>query len=60
MQNPKKELLVIAIIVGDLKTKIIGYYHYDLMIDTHYVCDYKDLKRYEVYEYSITLNNKIK
>lgn len=55
MQNPKIELLVRAIVVGDLKTEVIGYYHYDISTDTHYVCDYKNLKRYEVYEYSITL-----
>jgi hypothetical protein len=58
MNNPKTQLLVKGVIVGDIKLQITGYYHYDNIIDKHFICDERLCKRYEIYPETVKLINQ--
>jgi len=55
MNNPKERLLVTATIVGDMEAKIIGYYHWDSVINKHFVVTMHGCIRHEVIESSVKL-----
>jgi len=55
MNNPRRELLVTATIVGDAKAKILGYYHYDSVINKHFVVTEHGCIRHEVIESTVKL-----
>jgi hypothetical protein len=55
MNNPKMDLLVTATIVGDAKFEITGYYHWDCVINKHFVVSIKSCIRQEVFEETVKL-----
>lgn len=43
-----RKILFRAVAIGDLKTMVYGYYHYDSQTDTHYICLKDSLIRKEI------------
>lgn len=57
IKNPQAELLVTATSIGDLKTTVVGYYHFDHETDKHYIALAVSLKRVEIDAESLKMIN---
>jgi len=45
---PSLQLLVSAVALGGLGTRVYGYYHYDRQDGRHYICTREKLHRIEI------------